>query len=107
VENVRQNPGIRQDFAVTEAMRRELHQRMRAAGIDVTWEVFEGARRFIDLQLVDEIARAKFGPSVAAVRDDVSDRVLQEAVRRLQAAPTPQALLQNAQPPRTAGAPRR
>ncbi|HWK89668.1 MAG TPA: S41 family peptidase, partial [Longimicrobium sp.] len=107
VEYVRENPGIRQDFTVTEAMRRELHQRMRAAGIDVTWEVFEGARRFIDLQLVDEIARAKFGPSVAAVRDDVSDRVLQEAIRRLQAAPTPQALLQNAQPPRTAGAPRR
>ncbi|HEU0016667.1 MAG TPA: S41 family peptidase [Longimicrobium sp.] len=106
VEYVRANPGIGEDFPVTEAMRRELHQRVRANGIDVTWEVFEGARRFIDMQIVDEIARAKFGPSVAARRDDASDRVLQEAVRRLQAAPNPQALLQAAQP-RTAGAPRR
>jgi hypothetical protein len=59
--------------------------------------VFQGAQRFIDARLIDEIARSKFGASVAARRDDPTDRVLQEAIRLLQQAPNTQALLRAAQ----------
>jgi carboxyl-terminal processing protease len=93
----RAHPDLRQDFAVTPEMRRAFWERLRANGVDVTWEVFQGAQRFIDAQLVDEIARSKFGPAVAVRRDDPTDRVLQEAIRLLQGAPNQQAVLRAVQ----------
>ena len=89
----RSHPDLRPDFAVTDEMRRGFFERLRTAGVPVTWEQFQGARRFIDAQLIDEIARSKFGAPVAARRDDVTDRVLQEAVRLLQSSPNQAALL--------------
>ncbi|MBB4638772.1 S41 family peptidase [Longimicrobium terrae] len=97
----RAHPELRQDFAVTPEMRRAFYDRLQAAGVTMTWETFQGAQRFTDAQLTGEIARSKFGPSVAAVRDDATDRVLQEAIRLLRAAPNQAALLravQQAQP---------
>ncbi|HEX8692190.1 MAG TPA: S41 family peptidase [Longimicrobium sp.] len=84
VEYERRTPNLSRDFQVTPEMRRELFNRLRAAGLEITFEQMEGARRLIDARLVDEIARSKFGPSVAAMRNDVNDRALQEAVRLLQ-----------------------
>lgn len=106
----RAHPELRPDFQVTPEMRRAFYERLRANGVNVTWEVYQGAQRFIDGQLVDEIARSKFGPSVAVRRNDPDDRVLQEAIRLLQAAPSQQALIQmvQRQPRQTAAAaPRR
>ncbi|HEX8395154.1 MAG TPA: S41 family peptidase [Longimicrobium sp.] len=100
----RAHPELRQDFAVTPEMRRAFYDRLQAAGVTMTWETFQGAQRFIDAQLTGEIARSKFGPSVAAVRDDVTDRVLQEAIRLLRDAPNQAALLRAAQQARPAGA---
>jgi carboxyl-terminal processing protease len=93
----RAHPELREDFAVTPQMRREFFDRLRANGVEVTWEQFQGAQRFIDAQLIDEIARSKFGPPVAVRRDDPTDRVLQEAIRLLQQAPTTQALIRSVQ----------
>ncbi|HEX5870073.1 MAG TPA: S41 family peptidase [Longimicrobium sp.] len=98
----RAHPELRPDFAVTPQMRREFYDRLRANGVEVTLEQFNGAQRFIDAQLVDEIARSKFGPPVAVRRDDATDRVLQEAIRLLQQAPDTQALLRAAQQAPTA-----
>jgi carboxyl-terminal processing protease len=92
VEYERANPDLRPDFTVTPAMRRGLFERLRAAGVEVSWELFQGAHRFVDTQLVDQIARSRFGAAVAARRDDVMDRPLQEAIRLLQGAPDTQAL---------------
>ena len=93
----RAHPELGEDFQVTPEMRRAFWERLRANGVDVTWEVFQGAQRFIDAQLIDEIARSKFGPSVAVRRDDATDRVLQEAIRLLRNAPDQQTLLRNVQ----------
>jgi carboxyl-terminal processing protease len=93
----RAHPELRPDFAVTPQMRREFYDRLRANGVEVTPEQFAGAQRFIDAQLVDEIARSKFGPPVAVRRDDPTDRVLQEAIRLLQSAPDTQALIRAVQ----------
>jgi carboxyl-terminal processing protease len=86
VEYERANPGLRPDFEVTDAMRRAFFDRLRAAGVEVTREQFDGARRFIDIQLADQIARSRFGAEVAAERDDANDRALQEAVALLRGA---------------------
>ncbi len=92
VQFERANPNLQPDFAVTPAMRRALFERMRAGGVDVSWELFEGAQRFVDTQLADQIVRSRFGAAVAARRDDVSDRPLQEAISLLQGSPNTQAL---------------
>jgi carboxyl-terminal processing protease len=84
VEFERRTPNLGRDFQITDAMRRELWNRLRSAGVEVTFEQLEGARRLIDARLVDEIATSRFGRSVAAQRNDVNDRALQEAVRLLQ-----------------------
>jgi carboxyl-terminal processing protease len=93
----RSHPELRPDFQVTPEMRREFFQRLQSNGVPVTWEVFQGAQRFIDAQLVDEIARSKFGTAVAVRRNDPQDRVLQEAIRLLQGSPNQAALLRAVQ----------
>lgn len=93
----RAHPNLRPDFAVTPEMRRAFFDQLRANGVDVTWESFQGAQRFIDAQLVQEIARSKFGAAVAARRDDEQDRVLQEAIHLLRGAPSQQAVLRMVQ----------
>jgi carboxyl-terminal processing protease len=93
----RAHPELRPDFAITPQMRRAFYDRLRANGVEVTLEQFNGAQRFIDAQLIDEIARSKFGPPVAVRRDDPTDRVLQEAIRLLQQAPDTQALIRSVQ----------
>ncbi|HEX2209726.1 MAG TPA: S41 family peptidase [Longimicrobium sp.] len=101
----RAHPELRQDFQVTPQMRRAFFDRLRADGVDVTWEQFQGAQRSIDARLIDEIARSKFGPPVAVRRDDATDRVLQEAIRLLRQAPDTQALIRAVQQqPNAAGA---
>jgi carboxyl-terminal processing protease len=97
VEYERARPELRADFPVTAEMHREFFQRLRAAGIEVTWEQYQGAQRLITQQLVQEIAGSRFGQGVAAMRRDVDDRPLQEAVALLRAARSPEALFRAAE----------
>jgi carboxyl-terminal processing protease len=97
VEYDRAHPNLPRDFPVTPEMRREFFDRLRAAGVPVTWEQFQGAQRFLDTRLIDEIATSRFGPAVAAMRNDASDRVLQEAIRLLRASASQAALFRAAQ----------
>jgi carboxyl-terminal processing protease len=86
VEYERSRPELRPDFEITPAMKRAFYERLVASGIDVSWELFQGAERFIETQLIDQIARSRFGAEVAALRDDPSDVALQEAVALLRGA---------------------
>jgi carboxyl-terminal processing protease len=97
VEYERRTPNLSRDFQITPEMRRELHSRLRAAGVNVTLEQLEGARRLIDARLIDEIATSRFGATTAAQRNDVNDRALQEAVRLLQRASDQASLFRAAQ----------
>lgn len=97
VDFARQNPGLRQDFQITPAMRQEFFNRLRAAGVDVTAEQFEAARRLIDRDLTFEIALHKFGRSVAIQRRDQSSPVVRTAAELLRSASNQQALFQIAQ----------
>jgi carboxyl-terminal processing protease len=108
VEYERRTPSLARDFQVTPEMHRELFDRLRAAGVELTREQFEAGRRLIDARLVSEIAASRFGQAVAAQRNDVDDRTLQQAVRLLQSADTQAALFQAAArfQPAVAAAPR-
>lgn len=104
VEYARENPGLRRDFPVTQPMLDELFRRLRAAGVELTREQYAAGRRYVERRLVDEIATAKFGLEVAAMRDDASDTALREAVRLLRAAPNQSALFRAAEERRQSAA---
>ena len=108
VEYERRTQNLARDFRITPEMHSELFDRLRAAGVELTREQFEAGHRLIDARLVNEIAVSRFGQSVAAQRNDVDDRTLQQALRLLQGADTQAALFQAAQrvQPVAAAAPR-
>ncbi|HEX6748913.1 MAG TPA: S41 family peptidase [Longimicrobium sp.] len=97
LEYNRRTPNLTPTFQVTPAMRQELYQRLRAAGVEVTPEQYAGAQRWLDRQLANQIVIARFGQQAAAQRNDVDDKVLQEAVRLLQASPNQAALFRAAE----------
>jgi carboxyl-terminal processing protease len=97
VEYGRDTPGLTPDFQVTPAMRNTLFERIARAGIGVTRAQYDAAQRYVDLRLVNAIARARFGDSVAAQRNDATDRVLQEALRLARSSPTQSALFRAAE----------
>lgn len=96
VDHVRANPELERNFQVTPGMRAEFFERLRAAGIEVTREQFEGAVRLLDQRLAYEIAFAKWGLSVAATRSTASDNVVRSAVELLRGASSPRALFEAA-----------
>ncbi|MBV9109105.1 MAG: hypothetical protein JO306_06850, partial [Gemmatimonadetes bacterium] len=97
VEYERRTPGLTLTFQVTPQMRQELYSRLRAAGVDITPEQYAGAQRWVDRQLSNQIAVSRFGQAAAAQRNDMDDKVLQEAVRLLQASPNQAALFRAAE----------
>jgi carboxyl-terminal processing protease len=97
VEYGRNTPGLTPDFQVTAAMRNTLFERIARAGIGVTRAQYDAAQRYVDLRLVNAIARARFGESVAAQRNDATDRVFQEALRLARTSPTQAALFRAAE----------
>jgi carboxyl-terminal processing protease len=101
VEYGRNTPRLTPDFQVTPAMRNALFDRVSRAGIGVTRAQYDAAQRYVDLRLVNGIARARFGESVAAQRNDATDRVLQEALRLARTSPTQAALFRAAEAARS------
>jgi carboxyl-terminal processing protease len=97
IEFERRTPGLAPDFTITPAMRSELYTRLRAAGVDISPELYAGAQRWLDLQLASQIAQSRFGRAAAARRSNAVDRTVQEAIRMLQGAETQAALFQAAQ----------
>ena len=108
IEYERRTPDLSPDFPVTPEMRRELFDRLRGAGIAVTPALYAGAQRWVDLQLVSQIAQSRFGRPAAARRIGALDGTLQQALRLLQGADTQAALFQAARQATTpvAAAPR-
>ena len=84
VEYSQQHRSLTPDFEITDEMRRDLLGRIQRNGIPVTDAQFRAGQRFIDARMVQEIAEVRFSTAVAARRNDVNDRVLQEAIRLLQ-----------------------
>jgi carboxyl-terminal processing protease len=92
IEHVRDNPDLQIDFEITPAMEREIFERFRAAGVTVSQEEFEAARRLIDRDVGGEIARAKWGEAGRRQRANRADNVVRAAIELLQQASSQQAL---------------
>lgn len=97
IDYARANPNLRPDFGVTPAMRQEFVSRLRTAGVQLESTLVAGAQDFIDQRLVYEIAKQKFGDSVAARRNLASDNVVRSAVELLRRHPNQQALFRAVQ----------
>jgi carboxyl-terminal processing protease len=92
VEHVRANPDIQPDFAITAEMETRLFEMLREAGVDVTFEQLEGARRLVHGHLGSDIARARWGSEGELQRANRDDPVVLTAVELLRQAPNQQAL---------------
>jgi carboxyl-terminal processing protease len=80
-------------FTVTPTMRQQVYQRLRAKGIDMSSQVYEGASGLIDDQLGYEIARYVFGRQAEFRRRVQNDKQMQTAMGLLRKAGTPRELL--------------
>jgi carboxyl-terminal processing protease len=80
-------------FRVTPEMRQEIHQRLRAKGVDISPAVFEGAHALVDEQLGYEVARYLFGRPAEFRRRSLDDDQLQTAFGLLRKAQTPRELM--------------
>lgn len=83
----------REDFVVTEEMRRVVRTRLAARGVQVTDAVWAAGRPLIDSFLGADLARYVFGREAELRRRRASDPQLQAAVALVRQARTPQALL--------------
>jgi carboxyl-terminal processing protease len=82
-----------ESFTVTPEMRQQVYQRLRAKGIDLTPQVYEGAAGLINDQLGYEITRYVFGRTAETRRRALDDKQLQTATALLRKAGTPRELL--------------
>jgi carboxyl-terminal processing protease len=80
-------------FTVTPEMRQQVYQRLRAKGIDLTPQVYDGANGLITDQLGYEMARYVFGRPAEFRRRAQDDKQLQTAMGLLRKAGTPRELM--------------
>ena len=90
----KQNGSVKSEaFTVTPEMRQQVYQRLRAKGIDLTPQVYEGASGLITDQLGYEIARYVFGRPAEFRRRAQDDKQLQTAMGLLRKAGSPRELM--------------
>jgi carboxyl-terminal processing protease len=75
--------GLTPSFAVTPAMRDELHKRLVAKGVTLDRAEWDAGRRYVDRLLSDRIARRAFGDSTWKRRDVSEDVQLTRAIELL------------------------
>ena len=80
-------------FKVSAEMRREVFQRLRNKGVEVTQADFNAAGQLVDEQLGYEIERYVFGRPAEFRRRSLDDRQLQSALGLLKKAQTPKDLM--------------
>ncbi len=93
-----------ENFTVTPEMHRQVYDRMRARGVQVSQAVYDSAASFVDPQIGYEIARYVFGRPAEFRRKAADDRQVQVALDLLRRAETPRDLLTLAVAPHTAPA---
>ena len=82
-----------ESFTVTPEMRQEVYQRLRAKGIEMTPQVYDGASGLITEQLGYQIARYVFGRPAEFRRQAHDDAQMQTALGLLRKAGSPRELL--------------
>jgi len=83
----------REDFVVTDLMRRTIRTRLAARGVTVTDAVWTGGQPLVDSWLTTDLSRYVFGREAELRRRRANDPQLQAALGLLRRAATTQALL--------------
>ncbi|MBW8772569.1 MAG: hypothetical protein JF590_04650, partial [Gemmatimonadetes bacterium] len=83
----------REDFVVTDEMRRTIRTRLAARGVTVADAVWSGGLPLVDSWLATDLSRYVFGRDAELRRRRANDPQLQAALGLLHRAATPQALL--------------
>jgi carboxyl-terminal processing protease len=90
----KQNGSVKSEsFTVTPEMRQQIYQRLRAKGIGLTPQVYDGASGLITEQLGYELARYVFGRPAEFRRRAQDDKQLQTAMGLLRKAGSPRELM--------------
>jgi carboxyl-terminal processing protease len=84
------------DFAVTPAMRNELHARLAARGVNIDRTTYDGAESLVTRVLGAQIARYTFGPQAEFARSLRTDRSVAVALALLNGVHSPRELLDRA-----------
>ena len=82
-----------EDFTVTPEMRQQVYERLKAKGVDLSPQVYQGASGLIGEQLGYDIARYVFGRPTEFRRRAHDDAQMQTAIGLLRKAGTPRELL--------------
>jgi carboxyl-terminal processing protease len=82
-----------ESFTVTPELRREVYDRLKAKGVSITTEEFNGAQRLVEDQLSYELSRYVFGRPAEFRRRARNDRQVQTALDLLRRAQSPKELL--------------
>ena len=84
------------DFAVTPAMRSELHARLAARGVNIDRATYDGAESLVTRVLGAQIARYTFGPQAEFARSLRTDRSIAVSLALLNGVHSPRELLDRA-----------
>jgi carboxyl-terminal processing protease len=82
-----------ENFKITPDMQREIYQRLKSKGVELTQADFNGASQLVSEQLGYEIARYVFGRPAEFRRRSQDDHQLQEGLSLLRRAQTPKDLM--------------
>ncbi|HZE75353.1 MAG TPA: S41 family peptidase [Gemmatimonadales bacterium] len=82
-----------ENFKITPEMRRDVYQRLKAKGIELTQADFNGAGQLVDEQLGYEVARYVFGRPAEFRRRSLDDHQLQTGLSLLRKAQSPKDLM--------------
>jgi carboxyl-terminal processing protease len=82
-----------ESFKITPDMRREIYQRLKSKGVELTQADFNGAGHLVEEQLGYEVARYVFGRPAEFRRRSQDDHQLQEGLSLLRRAQTPKDLM--------------
>jgi carboxyl-terminal processing protease len=88
----KENPNLEPGFTVTDQTLDEFYTALQQAGLDIERSVYDGARRWIEIQLGYEITYGKWGVAEARRRENTRDPQVAAAVDLLKRSPDPQSL---------------
>jgi carboxyl-terminal processing protease len=92
VEYLRSNPGLRQDFEVTPAIRDAFFASLPKYGVKIEKSVFDRATRLVSSELGVEITYSKWGQQAVRQRMNAEDPQVAAAAELLRKATTPNSL---------------
>jgi carboxyl-terminal processing protease len=92
VRYTKEHPELQPNFPVTQAMLDSFYADLQKAGLEVDRAAYDDARRWVELQLGQEVTYSKWGVAETRKRENRTDTQVGAAVELLRKATDPQSL---------------